>query len=91
MKKAEQLRKQLSDALQIPKDLALQESIVTMMGTCELVIENYKKLEEYDCFHMKLRTHCGSLLIEGKNLKIVYYRPDELKISGQIDCINRVT
>lgn len=90
MKKAERFRKQFSDVLQIPKDLALQESIVTMMGTCDIVIENYKKLEEYDRFHIKLRTHCGSLLISGENLVIVYYRMDELKITGQIDCISRV-
>ena len=37
----------LGDSLQIPKDLSYRESVLTLTGSRELYIENYKCIRQY--------------------------------------------
>lgn len=47
MKKAGQWKNQMVLALELPPDLAYNETIVTLTGQTEAVIENYKSVFKY--------------------------------------------
>ena len=74
MKKNRPWKEQMVSALELPADLAYSEPIVTLTGTTEALIENYKCI-------LTLR---GKVSICGKNLEILWYTPQEMKITGTI-------
>ena len=50
MKKAGQWKNRMVLALELPPDLAYNETIVTLTGQTEAVIENYKSVFKYTPF-----------------------------------------
>lgn len=70
--------------MQIPTDLAYQESVITFWGKREVCVENYRHILEYKCGRIVLLLKNGKLCINGSNLNITYYSREEMKISGQI-------
>ena len=83
--KREQLTRQLTKSLELPGDLMLGASIVTVTGRRDLAIENYKGILEYRQDKIRLLLKNGQLEITGRNLKIDYYTNDDMKITGQVD------
>lgn len=73
--------------MQIPIDLAYQESVITFWGKREVCVENYRHILEYRCGRIVLLLKNGKLCICGSNLNITYYSREEMKISGQIQQI----
>lgn len=86
-KKKNHLVSQVTDRLELPKDLMLGEPIVTVTGRSDLTIENYKGILEYQQDKIRLSLKHGQIEICGKELKIEYYTNDDMRISG---CIDRV-
>ncbi|MGI6010396.1 MAG: YabP/YqfC family sporulation protein [Ruminococcus sp.] len=87
MKKIRSLQKDFLDSLQIPKDLAFQESLVTCSGCSEILIENYRKILEYQNSCIRILLKKGKMRIEGDHLTIVYYSKDEMKVTGFIQAV----
>ena len=73
--------------IQIPTDLAYQESVITFWGKREVCVENYRRICEYCSGRIVLLLKSGKLCISGTNLNITYYSKEEMKISGQIQQI----
>lgn len=73
--------------MQIPADLAYQESVITFFGKREVSIENYRHLLEYRSERILLLLKDGKLCICGSNLTINRYSREEMKISGRIQQI----
>lgn len=73
--------------MQIPTDLAYQESVITFWGKREVCVENYRHILEYRCGQIVLLLKNGKLCISGSNLNITHYSREEMKISGQIQQI----
>ncbi len=76
-------RKGLMSTLEVPRDLALQESLLTVTGSSDLCIENYKSIQFYSQENIRILTRKGKICICGKSLRIQYYTSDEMGISGQ--------
>lgn len=72
------------NALELPRDLAYQESILTLYGRTDLTIENYRSLILYQPERILVLTQNGPFEILGKELEIIYYTADEMKITGRI-------
>ena len=71
----EKLRERFAAAANMPKDVVLGASVVTVIGNGEISIENYRGILEYT----------GELIqVHGKGLQIEYYLNDEMKITGKI-------
>ncbi|MGN0398913.1 MAG: YabP/YqfC family sporulation protein [Blautia sp.] len=82
--KTDTLAGRIAESLQIPKDLAYREPILTMTGQRELFIENYKCIRQYrDTCIVILMKH-STVKIEGTCLTIEYYNREEMKITGRI-------
>lgn len=83
MKKIPHRHLDVMDTLQIPRDLAHQESIITISGNGEMFIENYRHILEYTNACIRILCKRGRLKIVGSQLCIEYYCNDEMKITGR--------
>ena len=75
-------REGLMNTLEVPEDLAAQESLLTITGNSSLYIENYKSIQFYSQNSIRILTKRGLIRICGKSLKIQFYTCDEMGISG---------
>lgn len=75
------------DSLNLPKDIMLGASIVTLTGNREAWIENYKGIIEYCSDSIVLQGKTCQICIQGKRLSIDYYTNEDMKISGCISCV----
>lgn len=79
------------EELRLPSDMLRNNPIITQCGRCKVVVENYKKLTEYEEESIRILTGIGTIRITGKRLQIVYYTEDVLKIVGYIKGVEVVS
>ncbi len=87
MKRKEYLKEHLVTALEVPRDLAYREPIITITGKDQAVIENYRSILRYTKEEIVLLTLRGKVTICGKGLIIPCYTPWEMQVKG---CIAKV-
>ena len=78
---------ELSSRLHLPADILAGAPIITATGRNELCLENYKGIIEYNDNLIKVQTKVCRICIEGKNLNILYFTEDEMRITGYIQAI----
>lgn len=83
----ESLKKKMTSATNLPKDVILGVPIITMTGQLEVCVENYKGILEYTDTMIRIRSKIGQIKVVGKNMQIEYYTNDEMKIIGHIKTI----
>ena len=74
----------VADWLELPKDILLGASIITVLGNRELLIENYKGVLEYREDNILLQGKKCRIRIRGSELMIDYYTKEEMKVYGRI-------
>ena len=84
MKKNRPWKEQMVSALELPADLAYSEPIVTLTGTTEALIENYKCILVYTESEIVILTLRGKVTICGESLEILWYTSRAMKIKGKI-------
>lgn len=84
MKKMGQWKENLVTSLEIPRDLAMKETVFTVTGKHQAVVCNYRSVLRYEKEEIILLTFQGKLRIQGKRLKIPIYTPEEMYIEGVI-------
>lgn len=80
-------RERLACMLEIPRDLAFQDCIITWIGEREILLENYRGIQEYRSDHLLVQTQKGNLHIQGTSISILSYTEHEMQISGEIQAI----
>lgn len=83
----ERLREKVVSAVSMPKDVVLGASVITILGTREVCIENYRGIIEYTDTLIRVQTKETQIRLNGKQLQIEYYTNDEMKINGCIRSI----
>lgn len=83
-------RELLVESLRLPRDTVMGASIVTLTGNGEAFIENYKGILEYTTELIVLQGKNRRICFEGKELAIVYYTNEDMKIRGRIDAVRYV-
>lgn len=78
---------ELSSHLNLPADIIAGAPIVTAVGRNEICLENYKGIIEYNNNLVKVQAKACKICIEGKELNILYFTEDEMKIRGYIKSI----
>ena len=76
------IHEQVIEHLALPRDFLLGESIMTITGKRELLIENYKGILNYEDSFIKIQTKNCRIIITGRGLSIAYYTNEEMKITG---------
>lgn len=77
-------RENLVTSLEVPGDLAMKETIVTLTGRSHAVICNYKSILRYQQEEIIVLGFRGKVVIRGKRLMIPKYTPEEMQIHGII-------
>lgn len=71
----------------IPKDIVLNMPVVTIVGNCQVHVENYRNILEICDNKIRIMTKKGPLTITGKKLSVRYYNEDDLIIDGFVQNI----
>lgn len=81
---------QMTEKLELPKDVMLGAVLLHLTGQSLVEIENFKGLISFSPEQIIITIKNGKLEINGESLDIRYYASDELKISGKICNINYI-
>ena len=84
MEKIRLWKKQVVTALELAPDLDGGETKISLTGSGEAVIENYKGILQYTDSEILIQSLRGKVLLRGKNMEIVWYTSLEMKITGSI-------
>lgn len=71
-------------ALEVPRDLAYQETIVTMTGQNHVMIENYRSIQKLTKEEIVILGMHGKVQLFGKRMQISHYTPEEMLITGYV-------
>ena len=85
--KEHSFKNRIAEASGLPKDVLLGQPVLTVLGSMEVGIENYRGIIEYTDVLIRLQTKAGQVRITGKNLRVDYYTSDDMKITGRITSI----
>lgn len=81
------IKKSIMNNLELPVDIMERVSIVTMYGSKELWVENYKGLLEYTKENIVIQGKDVRIKVFGTDLFVDYYSNEEMKIVGKINNI----
>ena len=81
------IKTKLAQKLNIPEDISDGLPIITITGKCEIYVENYKGIIEYNKNCIKIQTKVSRVTFFGKDLEIVYYTNVDMKITGEMETI----
>lgn len=78
------IRRNMTDALELPREVVLNLPLISITGREELCIENYKGVVEYGEERIRINTGVGVLKIEGKKLFLKHITSENVIITGGI-------
>lgn len=78
------IKEKVAEALELPKEVALNVPRLTMVGSTNLLIENYKGIIEYDDKRIRVNTGIGIIGITGKGMSIMGITSENVMINGEI-------
>ena len=74
--------------LEMPKEIISNIPKITIVGSNEMLIENYKGILEYEEFFVRVNTYIGIINVNGLNLNLNQITEDDIIITGKIDSID---
>ena len=84
MGKKERIKRGITDALALPKEIVLNLPMVHMVGNEEVHVENYKGVLEYTPEKVRINTTKGVLKIEGRKLLLREITSEDVAVMGSI-------
>ena len=82
-----QFQQQVSNFLDIPRDLMMDLPKVVLVGDVQVQVENHRGIMVYTTEEVKVSTTLGDLQITGKDLSLKNILPDEILVEGRIKSI----
>ncbi len=79
------LRRNMTEALELPKEIMLDLPLVSLVGREEVTIENYKGILEYGEEQMRLSTGAGILRLTGKGLCLKQLSAEAVVVAGKLE------
>jgi sporulation protein YqfC len=81
------LRDKVASLFELPGDVMLDGSRISLVGAKEMLVENHRGIHEYTTDRVVLAVPEGKLAIAGSNLTIGSISPDQVTILGSIRAI----
>lgn len=78
------LREKVANLFELPGDVVLDISRITLTGAMQMLVENHRGLVEYNPGRVTLGVPRGEVTIEGEDLLIGSISPEEITITGRI-------
>jgi sporulation protein YqfC len=76
--------------LDIPDDITMNVTRITMVGRHHLLIENHRGIIEYTSELLRVRVDEGELCISGTGLSLAVIEPEQVKIEGMVTVMRYV-
>lgn len=78
-------RKNMTEALELPKEIMLNLPLISFIGREEVSIENYKGILEYGEETVRVSTATGILRLTGSGLCIKQLSAECLVVTGRVE------
>ena len=78
------IKEKMTNAMSLPKEIALDLPVLTTTGRGEVSIENYKNLLEFSETQIRIRTREGTITIQGERLILQQITTENLLIIGRV-------
>ena len=85
------IRRNMTEALDLPKEVLLDLPLISMTGKEELTVENHKGILAYGDECIRIGTKAGTLKISGSVLHLKQLTADALVVGGEIICVEFLT
>jgi len=85
------LRKNVTEALELPKEIMLNLPLISFVGREEVTIENYKGILEYGEELVRIGTAAGVLRLTGKGLCLKQLSAECMVVTGRIESLHFLT
>jgi len=85
--KMDNLKYNVSEALELPKDIVLDLPKVILIGNIQLNISNHKGIVEYTQDTIRINSSIGIFKIQGESLELKTILAEEIIIAGNIENI----
>ncbi|SHJ79309.1 sporulation protein YqfC [Paramaledivibacter caminithermalis] len=86
--KITKIKSNISNILEIPKEILLDLPKITFIGNLQVSIENHKGIIEYSSENIRVKIKDGFIKISGIDLAIKTIITEEIIISGKIASID---
>ncbi len=81
------IRKNVTEALELPKEIMLNLPLISLIGQEEVTIENYKGILEYSQETVRIGTAEGILQLEGRELCLKQLSAECMVVTGCVESI----
>lgn len=78
------IKEKVADVLELPREVVLNVPKLTMVGSRNLMIENYKGIIEYDNTLIRVNTGTGMIRITGERLFLKEITSEDIMVDGEI-------
>ena len=79
------LRKNVTEALELPKEIMLNLPLISLIGREEVTVENYKGILEYGEDVVRIGTAAGVFRLRGKNFCLKQLSAECLVVTGSVE------
>ena len=84
-------RKNMTEAMELPKEIMLNLPLVTLVGQEEVTIENYRGILEYSEETVRVGTAAGILQLRGEKLCLKQLSADCMVVTGKVEKLDFLT
>ena len=81
------LRKNMTEALELPKEIMLNLPLISLIGREEVTIENYRGILEYSEEVVRIGTAAGVLRLQGKDLCLKQLSAECMVVTGKVESL----
>ena len=81
----------LSEVLELPKDIVMDLPKITMIGNIQLNLSNHKGIIEYTQSTIRLNTRSGVVKVTGEEMEIKTILSEEIIIIGIIEKVEIIS
>ncbi|MDD4843994.1 MAG: sporulation protein YqfC [Anaerotignum sp.] len=85
------IRRDVSEALDLPKEIILDLPLISLTGREEITVENHKGILTYGEESIRIGTKAGTLCIRGQGLGLKQLTGDVLVIRGKVATLEFLT
>lgn len=75
----------ITEAFSLPEDVVQGKPMISLYGNNKMDIDNHEGIMCYEKFKIVIKTKLYPICICGKDLFVVFYNRDTIRITGQID------
>ncbi len=78
------IKSKITNMFDLPKEIVMNLPLITITGSEEIAIENFKGVIEYTPERIRINTSCGVLKIMGRGLLLKQVTSENILVTGNV-------